>query len=274
MTDDLLAPLTASDVNDIPYVELLAYLGESNRPPGGNDTIRRLLVDCHMRPGLRVLHAGCNAGFLSRELGRRSGAQVLGIDISANMVHSANRRAKLEGLADRVRHEHRDMRRTELPAESFDIVVSGGALAFVDGQREAVNEWIRLTKGHGLIGDAELYYRDQPSDALRARVSEAIGVVVPCYDRSHWDYVFGSEFLEPYHIVDRPASTRTDAEISRYCENMVRWRASGWDGAAQRALFERLVYLFRLFNENLSHMDYTVRIYRRLRPHDEPALFI
>jgi 2-polyprenyl-3-methyl-5-hydroxy-6-metoxy-1,4-benzoquinol methylase len=113
--------LDATTIDTLPYVRLLALLSESNRPPGGIDTVRRLVAVTHLRPGADVLHAGCSAGFLSRELARRSGCQVLGIDISPDMAASANARAREEGLDALVRHEVRDMRASQLPTTASTL---------------------------------------------------------------------------------------------------------------------------------------------------------
>ncbi|WP_093810535.1 magnesium protoporphyrin IX methyltransferase [Stappia sp. ES.058] len=58
--------------------------------------------------GWRVLDAGCGAGHLSLELARR-GAEVVGIDLSPEMVRFAQGQAQAAGLSDRVRFEAGDM---------------------------------------------------------------------------------------------------------------------------------------------------------------------
>ena len=265
---------TAEEVMAMPYVRLLASLKESNRPPGGIDTIRQLVVNCHLRPGLKVLHAGCNAGFLSRELARRSGCSVLGVDISEDMVQSATDRAVSEGVAHMVQHELQDMRSLKFGDESFDVVLSGGALAFVDGQRKAVEEWVQVARSFGIVADTEFYYREQPPEQIRSNVSEAIGVPVPNYERQHWMELFNHRLLEPYYQYDNAVVTSSQSEICDYCERMVRHYAKHWTHSSQDALRERLLRLFHLFNENLRYMNYLILIYRRLQEAAEPALFI
>lgn len=265
---------TAEKVRALPYVELLARLGESNRPPGGIDTVRRLIVNCHLRPGMHVLHAGCNAGFLSRELARLAGCRVLGIDISKAMVAAANARAAREQLAHLVQHENHDMRSMHLDGRRFDVVLSGGALAFVEGHRQAVERWIQVAKPCGLLADAELYYRDLPPQHILDAVSAAIGVAVPRYDRGYWEAVFAHEQLEPYYQYENAVRVGSDDEIKRYCQRMITFAASEWDAGAQEALYERLVELFTLFNENLKYMNYTVFAYRRVAENAEPALYV
>jgi len=110
---------TADEITRRPYVELLAMLEESNLPPGGLATVRGFAQDLGLRPGLLGLHAGCNAGFLSRELARRTGAKVVGVDISPSMAEAANLRAKQEGLADLAGYECQDTRALTFPGRTF-----------------------------------------------------------------------------------------------------------------------------------------------------------
>ena len=189
--------VTAEEVRSWPYVKLLAMLGESNLPPGGLDTVRRLILDCHLHSDVNVLHAGCNAGFLSREIARRSGCNIIGIDISSDMVEAAHRRMVAEGLDDILSYECQDMRSMSFDDNSFDVVLSGGALAFVDGHTQAIQEWVRVTRPYGLLADAEFYYHTEPPTSLLQKVSEVIEVEVPCYPRSYWFKAFEHELLQP-----------------------------------------------------------------------------
>jgi SAM-dependent methyltransferase len=264
---------TAGEILSLPYVELLALLGESNQPPGGFDTIRRLIVNCHLGPHTNVLHAGCNAGFLSRELARLSGCTITGIDISERMAEAANRRARAEGLEGRARYENRDMRDTRFGAATFDVTLSGGALAFVVDQPRAVREWLRVTKPFGLVADSELFYREDPPDSVRGRVSSIIGVEVPVYRESDWRGLFTHDLLAPYYSHVAGVQTRTADEVRAYCRKMIDFCASGWEAGAQEALFERLADVFLTFNENLKYMGYIVLVYRRLPDNSEPMLY-
>lgn len=266
--------LCAREIEQLSYVEVLALLREENRPPGGLDTIRRLVGSCHLRPGIDVLHAGCNAGFLTRELARRSGASVRGIDLSPAMVQAARTRSEAEGLSDAVGHDHMDMRNMTYDDASFDVVLSGGALAFVDGQRQAVAEWSRVVRQFGLLADAELFYKSDPPDDLRQRVGAIIGAEVPRYDKEHWRSLLLSGGGALYDWHEAPAATRSAAEVHRYATAMAARAQNVVTEDAVETLAYRLEAAFQLFNENLSYMDYCVIVVRQPGPDSEPDLYL
>ncbi|MEW2577312.1 class I SAM-dependent methyltransferase [Streptomyces syringium] len=266
--------VTADEIVRKPYVQLLAMLGESNLPPGGLATVHDLALHLHLRPGVKALHAGCNAGFLSRELARRTGASILGIDISPDMAEAANLRAKQEGLDHLVRYEQQDTRELPFAEGEFDVVLSGGAMAFVRDHRRAVDEQIRVTKTFGLLGDVQFYYREQPPQEILDRVSEVIEVPVPQYTRDYWLDLYDTPLLQPYWRADSDAAWRTDEEVEAYSLAMVERCAQGWSEAAREALFERFQHIFGSFNENMKYLSYTTYVYRKVDAGSEPALFL
>jgi 2-polyprenyl-3-methyl-5-hydroxy-6-metoxy-1,4-benzoquinol methylase len=81
--------------------------------------------------GKTVLDFGCGEGHLGVQIGLL-GAQVVGIDISPELIDLARRRAELDGVGDRVDFLASDILENEPEAESFDFVVCTDALHHVD----------------------------------------------------------------------------------------------------------------------------------------------
>ena len=82
-----------------------------------------------VQEGQRVLDLGCGTGALALRMARR-GARVKAIDVSAEMLELAVRRAHEAGLGDRV--ELAEMGVAELDGEaagSYDVVTSGLCLS-------------------------------------------------------------------------------------------------------------------------------------------------
>lgn len=87
-----------------------------------------------LRPGERVVEAGCGWGGLALHMARNYGVQVRAYNISREQVAYARRRATAEGLADRVEFVEDDWRNI---AGEHDVFVSVGMLEHVGKENYA-----------------------------------------------------------------------------------------------------------------------------------------
>jgi SAM-dependent methyltransferase len=97
-----------------------------------------------------VLDVACGSGGPDVYLARTTGARVVGIDINAHAIETANERARREGLASVARFEQADARRP-LPFEdgTFDAVVCVDAINHLADRRAVLREWYRVLKPGG-----------------------------------------------------------------------------------------------------------------------------
>jgi SAM-dependent methyltransferase len=99
---------------------------------------------------MRVLDLGCGDGTTAVPAAMR-GAEVLGVDIAANLVAAGNARAKAMGLTN-LRFEEGDASNLEnLGDESFDIVVSIFGAMFAPRPNDVAREMVRVTRPGGRI---------------------------------------------------------------------------------------------------------------------------
>lgn len=97
----------------------------------GRDRMRALMLSrlpADLR-GARVLDAGCGTGAMSEELARR-GAEVVGVDISPNLIDIAARRVD-PALAGQIRFHAGDM--TDAAWGRFDHVIAMDSLIYYRG---------------------------------------------------------------------------------------------------------------------------------------------
>lgn len=131
-----------------------------------------------LRPGWRVLDAGCGPGTITLGLARAvSPGQVTGIDLEDSQFLNVRDRAEREGL----NVEFRKASVYELPFEdgSFDAVFSHALLGHLSAPDAALLELRRVLKPGGLIGlrAADLggllidAASDRPAQALAAYVA-------------------------------------------------------------------------------------------------------
>jgi cyclopropane-fatty-acyl-phospholipid synthase len=81
-----------------------------------------------LKPGDRVVEAGCGWGGLARYMARRHGAQVRAFNISHEQIVYARERARAEGLADKIEYVEDDYRNITGACDKF---VSVGMLEHV-----------------------------------------------------------------------------------------------------------------------------------------------
>ncbi len=97
-------------------------------------------------PGESILDAGCGTGWFSRRF-FREGLRVAGLDRNLEWLHYA-----CSHSPDSLLWSGGDLRGLPFRDRAFDKVFSVAALCFVDDEREAVREIVRVTRRRFAIG--------------------------------------------------------------------------------------------------------------------------
>jgi ubiquinone/menaquinone biosynthesis C-methylase UbiE len=100
--------------------------------------------------GMQVLDLGCGDGTTAVPAAQR-GAQVLGVDISRNLVGAAQRRATELGLANLTVREGDACELRGIESGRFDLVVSIFGAMFAPKPLEVAQEMVRVTRPGGRI---------------------------------------------------------------------------------------------------------------------------
>lgn len=159
-----------------------AIYGRHFVSPGGEATARECVAMLELKAGDRVLDIGCGLGGSAFLMAREQGVRVHGLDLSRNMIASAEERCAREGLRDRVSFEHGDCLELERPSSVeavysrdvflhvqdksrlfgviHDTLVPGGRLLFTDycrGEGETSTEFEEYVaqRGYALLTLAE-----------------------------------------------------------------------------------------------------------------------
>lgn len=112
----------------------------------------RLVALLDLKPGERVLDVGCGTGATTLPAATAVGpsGHVLGLDVAANMLARAERKACRQGLSN-VTFMDADMAACELPDAPFDAVVSAFSLFFVPDMERQLGELWRLVRPGGRL---------------------------------------------------------------------------------------------------------------------------
>jgi ubiquinone/menaquinone biosynthesis C-methylase UbiE len=118
------------------------------------ETMRRsgeeFVADLGILAGNHVLDLGCGDGTTALPAARR-GAEVLGVDIAANLVAAGNARAREERLNNLRFMEGDASNLAGLAESSFDLVISIFGAMFAPRPFDVAREMVRVTKPGGRI---------------------------------------------------------------------------------------------------------------------------
>jgi SAM-dependent methyltransferase len=120
-------------------------IAESMRTSG-----EALVAGLGITAGLQVLDLGCGDGTTALPEARL-GAEVLGVDISSNLVAAGNRRAEAQGLTNCRFAEGDASDLHDLADDSFDLIVSIFGAMFAPRPFEVAKEMVRVTRPGGRI---------------------------------------------------------------------------------------------------------------------------
>lgn len=105
------------------------YEGLPRQGPGSRQSAMAALALCRdLPPAPAILDLGCGSGGQTLHLADLTAGTIVALDLHAPSVAHLMRTVAERGLADRVRPIVGDMAAPDLPAESFDLVWSEGAL--------------------------------------------------------------------------------------------------------------------------------------------------
>ena len=131
-----------------------------------------LVAALQITPGLDVLDLGCGDGTTALPAAQL-GANVLGVDIAANLVAAGNARAQGLGLTNLRFQEGDATDLKELADDSFDLVVSIFGAMFAPRPFDVAKEVVRVTRPGGRIVMGNWIPNDPTFVAQLLKVSSA-----------------------------------------------------------------------------------------------------
>lgn len=162
--------LEACDIFDF----MAHHVGMTVIHPGGFDATRKLAESCHLDNNTRVVDIASGKGTSAVYLAERYGCEVVGIDISDDLVAQATILAKKKGLEGKVSFRVGDALKLPFLDNEFDVAVSQAMLVLVADKRKAILEALRVTKPGGYLGWLELSWKKQPTADFLDAVSNVL----------------------------------------------------------------------------------------------------
>lgn len=255
--------LTVKDIEEMNYNELIGLTRETNRTPGGLETIKLVSKLLMLNKDTKILDIGTSTGHSALEFSRILNCKVIGVDI--NEMSLAIARERLEDFElKKAEFICEDATKMSFEDATFDVVFAGNVTSLIEDKSKALSEYWRVLVPNGYLVAVPMYYLEEPSECLINDVRKAIRVNIGVYNKRDWVNFFVSDDVEVFEEVDYRFLKCTDDEINTFCDYILnRKHLDELSSEAKKVLGERYIKYMHLFNENLSHMGYTIFILRR-----------
>lgn len=143
--------------------------------------------------GKRILDSGCGDGWLSVILAKR-GAEVHGFDLSPEFIRTAQRRAQINEVEDKVVFETKSFDSIDYSDDYFDLVVGSAILHHVKIE-DVLNPLRKVLKKNGKAIFMECFGNSKWLERFRLLVP----VPVDDSDKSHWGQQLKYADIQKFH---------------------------------------------------------------------------
>jgi len=269
------------DINEIEkmsYVEFVSFIQEENRPSGGKKTIRIIAQNSFTNKETNVLEIGCTNGFSSLEISRITGCSVIGIDIDEQSVCNANEKAKKYKIDDKVKFYKESVEYLPYTDDSFDLIVLGNALSFINNKNKAINEILRVVKPSGFISVVPIWYKSQiNTDAQKTidATSSILGFSINPMYKKDWLRTIEDNNLEIYFSQDFAFDKKSEQDIQNYVEKMIgpKDHLKCYSKDILHYVKSRWEKTMQVFYNNLQLTNYSIFLLRKNDVNEEKELF-
>ena len=150
--------------------------------PGGMALTRRTAELAGLKPGMKVLDVSSGRGTQSISYAKQFSVKVTGLDISEEMIKSASKNAKKEGIDNLISFKWGDSQDLPFEDNSFDVVINECAVGIPDDSQKVLDEMVRVAKSNGIIVIHESTWRTELTDTEKDEFSERYGTTPLEYD--------------------------------------------------------------------------------------------
>jgi demethylmenaquinone methyltransferase/2-methoxy-6-polyprenyl-1,4-benzoquinol methylase len=188
---------------------------------------RRFMVSrLRVGPGDRLLDVATGTSAVAREIVRRTGASVVGLDQSEQMVRQGLDRVERAAMAPRIRFVLGQGERLPFPDDAFGGVTFAYLFRYVDDVGETLAEMARVLRPGGVLAGLEFHVPDGAWHPLWLAYTRGVMPVAGrVVSRAWWD---AFRFLGP-SISDFYRRLPLEEQVSL-------WRSAGIEDARARVM--------------------------------------
>lgn len=139
-----------------------------------------------MKPGMRVLDAGCGVCGPATHFARHAGVQVDAVTVSSVQVGQANDKIREKGVEDKVKVHEGDYHNLPdfLPRESYDVVYFLESFGHSNDKGKAIDSAWEMLKPGGLLYIKDLFKREAVLPGHREAMDKEIIKINTAYHYS------------------------------------------------------------------------------------------
>ncbi|MFX0084895.1 MAG: class I SAM-dependent methyltransferase [Candidatus Hodarchaeota archaeon] len=150
--------------------EIYNYIATLNFPAmhaGGSQATKELVAMCNLTENTLVLDVGCGTGSTACLITKKYGSQVIGVDLSENMIMRAKERAKKHKVYRKLEFRVEDVYQLSFSDGKFDLVLFESVITPLSNEKQALKEIRRVTRPGGLIaGNEGIFDPSTPSEVF------------------------------------------------------------------------------------------------------------
>lgn len=124
--------------------------GQDYVSSGGLETTTEFCRNLNLTKGTKVLDIGAGIGGSAFHMNQKYGCQVIGIDLSVNMIEIALERLESYGY-DNIRFEVADATKREFPALTFDLIYSRDTILHISDKLGLFKQFYKWCKPGGQV---------------------------------------------------------------------------------------------------------------------------
>lgn len=260
--------LTQENVDKMKYVDFISMLNETNRPPGGKETIREIAINTFIDRSSVILEIGCNTGFSSFEITALTKCQTIGTDINSNAIEQARKHLIKHKLQSNIKFQLVSAEKLPYANNYFDLIISGGSFAWMQNKENALHESTRVLKNWGFLSVVPMYYVSDPPKNLLRELSLTLDMKIQNWNKEYWQSFFVGSGLELYKTIDKQLNAVDLTTIEKYVDKITAHLNDITDKATIEKIKQKAINYYSLFNENHKYLAYSILLLRK-RPIEE-----
>lgn len=271
---------TSINPSSMSYVDLLSYIEEVNRCPGGKRSINNILTKAILPDNAQILEIGSNTGFTSIEIAKMKNCKVVGIDVNPQAVEKSNYLLSKEPqfIQDRVSFQVGDAADLQFEDNQFDLVVTGGANTFIPehDREKALSEYRRVLKPYGLLSVTHLFYHKAVPQEVLTNLKEVLGFEVKPWTKYYWLDLLLKSGLELYSFDETEMQARPAEVLELFTSNLIDGSPAleDFDAATKESFKKRWFEIMNVFNENHRYLSFMTVLLRNQFVEEQQELFL